>query len=252
MILSRQQFDTYANGLKALSADMRTRLANDLWQVWENTRDMAALRDAATALGAGYAEQYHLANAAVANDLWEQIFLNDTGKHMQAVVAESRDIPGRVKRTSERVFADIDDELTDEYIADSIRKADNRFARYAHEGARLSMWLNTERAYERGAKKARFARVPTGPTTCAFCILLASHGFYYLSEQTAIFKENGDKYHDCCDCEAVPGFSDDTGIVGFDADMYLDQYRDAIARDGKGRVDLNDTLKNMRESYGYH
>lgn len=253
MILTRQQFNDYANSLSYLSLDMRTRLANDLWQVWEGTRDVDAVRDAATRLGTVYAEQYHNANASVANSLWEQIFKNDTGKRMEALVAQSDNIGDRVARTASRVFTVPEDmDIDDEWVVDSIRKADDRFARYAHEGARLSMIFNTERAYERGAKKARWARVPVGATTCAFCVLLASHGFYYLSEQSALYKENGDKFHDCCDCEVVPAFSDEAGVIGFDSDMYLDQYKDAIAQDSKGRVDLNGTLKNMRQQYGYH
>ena len=47
----------------------------------------------------------------------------------------------------------------------------------------------------------RFARVPTGAGTCAFCYTLASRGAVYTSRTTA-----GDmtKYHGDCDCRVEP------------------------------------------------
>ena len=47
----------------------------------------------------------------------------------------------------------------------------------------------------------RFARVPQGPS-CGFCIMLASRGFVYATEETAgEFK----KFHDHCDCLVLAG-----------------------------------------------
>jgi hypothetical protein len=50
-----------------------------------------------------------------------------------------------------------------------------------------------------------WARVLTGPRSCAFCAMLASRGPVYTSETSALYKggERVDKYHDDCDCEAV-------------------------------------------------
>lgn len=55
-------------------------------------------------------------------------------------------------------------------------------------------------------KGVRFARVPTGLETCAFCIMLASRGAVYRTRKTAgEFKH----FHRRCDCKIVPGFEDD-------------------------------------------
>lgn len=63
---------------------------------------------------------------------------------------------------------------------------------------------NLWRDYERGLVKGKWCRVPVGKT-CAWCMMLASQGAWYLSKDTALYKggAHGDKYHDNCDCIAV-------------------------------------------------
>lgn len=61
---------------------------------------------------------------------------------------------------------------------------------------------NLWRDYERGLAKGKWCRVPVGDT-CAWCMMLASNGAWYLSEESAKRTANGDKYHDHCDCIAV-------------------------------------------------
>jgi hypothetical protein len=56
----------------------------------------------------------------------------------------------------------------------------------------------------------RYARVPSGRETCAFCFMLASRGFVYWGEKEA--GAEGHEYHPHCDCIIVPGFHADTGI----------------------------------------
>ena len=60
---------------------------------------------------------------------------------------------------------------------------------------------NLWRDYERGMAGGRWARVPVGDT-CAWCLMLASNGTWYLSEKTAIGADPG-HYHDGCNCIAV-------------------------------------------------
>jgi hypothetical protein len=50
----------------------------------------------------------------------------------------------------------------------------------------------------------RYARVPSGKETCAFCFMLCSRGFVYWTEKTA--GGEGYEYHTNCDCIIVPGF----------------------------------------------
>jgi hypothetical protein len=79
-------------------------------------------------------------------------------------------------------FSNIDD--AQQFITDMIRT-----------GARL-----TERRNIRlDPTKPKWARVPKGPKTCAFCAMLASRGYAYTSEEAAGGK--GNIYHADCHCE---------------------------------------------------
>lgn len=81
-----------------------------------------------------------------------------------------------------------------------------------------------------------FQRVVGGSKKpCAFCVMLASRGPVYNSRESAERVVNpsgkravGDKYHDNCQCRAVPAFSSDEPWFGDNAD-YRDQY-DRVTR----------------------
>lgn len=68
------------------------------------------------------------------------------------------------------------------------------------------------------ANNVRYARVPTGFETCAFCFMLASRGFVYHSEATA---KGLHGMHVHCDCCIIPGKKGRTKIEGYDPEgMY--------------------------------
>ncbi|PZG20607.1 VG15 protein [Nonomuraea aridisoli] len=53
-----------------------------------------------------------------------------------------------------------------------------------------------------------YARVATGTSTCAFCLMLVSRGPVYKSASAALLRDGtGEPYHDRCDCIAVPVFA---------------------------------------------
>lgn len=94
--------------------------------------------------------------------------------------------------------------------------------------------------------RPRFARVPTGAKTCAWCGLLASRGFVYLTKRTAgIVAED---YHDDCNCAIVPSFeADDAHIEGYDPDRLFAQYE--AAREVSGSGDPKDIAASMRRMF---
>lgn len=101
---------------------------------------------------------------------------------------------------------------------------------YAERGANSTMAQTARRQASGSGKKGRrkgkssygvmFARVPVGATTCDFCIMLASRGFDYLSEESA---GEFDQYHPNCDCRIVPNYEGGT-LEGYDPAYYLDCY----------------------------
>lgn len=82
------------------------------------------------------------------------------------------------------------------------------------------------------SEDVRWARVPTGEETCDFCIMLASRGPVYLSEESA--GGDPDHYHPHCDCRIVPFWGTyEIGpsrrgslmsIEGYDPDALYEQY----------------------------
>ena len=102
---------------------------------------------------------------------------------------------------------------------------------------------------KRDPLKPRYARVPTGPETCAFCIMLASRGFVYHTEGTA---GAVDHYHANCDCRIVCGWDTyasgvsrrraaDVEVEGYDMDALYDQYVEDLR---SGRLKLDDVAKS--------
>lgn len=74
-----------------------------------------------------------------------------------------------------------------------------------------------------------FARVPSGPTTCRWCVMLASRGFVYATAQNA---GESDDFHDNCDCMIIPG----SGMADYPDGYDLDEYRRLYAEQtGFGR-----------------
>lgn len=83
---------------------------------------------------------------------------------------------------------------------------------------------------DRDPARPRYARIPTGAETCAFCWLLASRGFVYTDEDTAggdiWHSTEFDHYHAYCDCAIVPEFDAD-GAEGYDSEDYKAAYKEA-------------------------
>lgn len=93
--------------------------------------------------------------------------------------------------------------------------------------------------------KPGWARVPQGKT-CAFCTLLASRGIMYRSKKSALYRKDGRKYHNDCNCIAEPAFDDDD--LSIDIQPHLDLYKQA--RKNAGSSDTKAILAAMRRIPG--
>lgn len=104
----------------------------------------------------------------------------------------------------------------------------------------------------------RFARVPSGSETCAFCLMLASRGFVYTSAKSA---GQFNRYHHDCDCVITPMFVGNKvpKIAGYEPDALYREYlaarrvavrqmADAGLKTSPSMDRLTTALKDLREA----
>jgi hypothetical protein len=102
-------------------------------------------------------------------------------------------------------------------------------------------------AHSAGMDPARpkWARVPSGPSTCAFCTLLASRGFVYHSAASA---GQMNHYHADCDCQPVPDWSGDPRLEGYEPAALYAQY--SQARSDATSASTKAILTQLRQQEG--
>lgn len=101
------------------------------------------------------------------------------------------------------------------YYASSIVKGDND--KFIEDVGDLTSYYVKREAFINMIKNCdknniRYARVPSGRETCAFCFMLSSRGFVYATKADAGDKLSGHEFHTHCDCIVVPGFGVGSGI----------------------------------------
>ena len=169
----------------------------------------------------------------LALDLFEEIVVDGYGLDADTVIEDviDPDMIGGGVRYSARRLVEGDTEAFTRDVADLTRY-------YVKRSAMETMERNCHR------NDLRYARVPSGRETCAFCFMLSSRGFVYRSEQTA---GHAHAYHENCDCVIVPGFEglDPTDQVeGYDPDGMLDRWNECQAAAGSDS-DLRDEWGSM-------
>lgn len=121
--------------------------------------------------------------------------------------------------------------LVDGDVEGFIKEIGDAARYYAERGANSTMAQTARKQASSKKRKGQrsgaethgvaFARVPMGPTTCDFCLMLASRGFVYLSKESA---GEFDRYHRHCDCRIIPG-APGTDVEGYDPDAYYDMWK---------------------------
>ncbi len=89
----------------------------------------------------------------------------------------------------------------------------------------------------------KYARVPTGNETCAFCLMLASRGFVYATKESA---GEMNHFHEHCDCLIISDFGEDAALEGYDESEYLKLWESHQVYDESGNVDWVGTLNSIR------
>lgn len=101
---------------------------------------------------------------------------------------------------------------------------------------------------KRDPMRPKYARVPSGAETCAWCWSLAGLGFQYKSAESASHS------HAHCDCVVVPSWGG-SGVEGYDSEKYAQMFRDARSDLYSGNVPdelLERITKNSLSVSGYN
>lgn len=97
---------------------------------------------------------------------------------------------------------------------------------------------------QRDPWKPRFARVPSGSTTCGFCLMLASRGAVYLTQESA---GQMTQFHGECDCQIVPIGPNDPLPDGYDPDALYQQYLEARDEVGADARAISEAMERNRD-----
>lgn len=119
--------------------------------------------------------------------------------------------------------------------------------------SRVSTWVKyagrdtVARNINRDPARPRWARVPRGAKTCAFCAMLASRGWVYTTKKAAGAEQ---RFHHHCDCQIVPEWDRKKAhVAGYDPDAMYERYqqaREAVEKDGGDPNDEATLLGRMR------
>ena len=211
MQIPRSYVEGYSRALNVASEQARESLAAALAQV-DYTAPVADVRDAVSAImqrACGASTEVSARLAADFYDGLRALFGIDDG---YAAVVDSMRVP-EATDGAVRAFAQdmVDGKPTEQFVGKCLDRLDYETRRAANE----CMAHNARR----DPRKPKWARVPVGSETCSFCIMLASRGFAYQSEDTASHA------HANCDCRVIPSWDKSPLAQGYDPDRYYDMWK---------------------------
>lgn len=193
-----------------------------------------------------YAERYGM-SAKELGAQWYELCAERAGVKVDAAIVDEIDFTNLDRQFQGILRAYADGEETWDEAEMKVKDA---FDYLIHDFTREPVLRNLDRdarsehrryrQTERAANRAGYARVPVGET-CAWCLMLASLGYFYRSEETALGVDP-DHYHAHCDCIAVP-YSGPNDIDGYgdDYELYFDIY--ATARDDLASGNISPDLQ---------
>lgn len=216
---TREQVDRQRQAQASLARRARVDLET-FWRRLDLTQPEAA-RDALLEFLPLLTDRYGEAAAALAADYFDEL-ADEAGVRTRARVAATvaEDVVhAQVRRTAGHLWTP-----TPEQMLAALAPVIDR---YVKAPARDTLVESTGRA------RGRWARVPTGRETCAFCLVMASRGFVYETAATA-----GDRgtFHGDCDCQIVPDWSDAPVLDGYNPDLLHEVYDKARARAGRNTL----------------
>lgn len=239
---SRESIEQYRSASSQL-ATLVTAELTDYFGVLDLSKP-EAVRDALLEFVPALVAEYGQVAAALAMEWYEHLRFESgaAGTYVSAAVSAPSVTPARVEAevrfAAGHLFEKVD-EVEDEdgnvtvvrtpaSPAKALAVLTGATDKYVKQFGRETVAWNAER------EGVRYARVPTGATTCAFCLVLASRDAVYLSEKSAGSKKFGsaNEFHGHCDCEIVPIRSAEDYPPGYLPDQFEQMYHDAADDNG--------------------
>ena len=239
MEIPRSLLDELSEEVNALSgaAQAQATIAlNNLFAEWDGS-DYDALRTAALAVLESILGAYTDMAAARAAESYDAMRAAQAAGGTYAAVADSRRKPGATQGAMYAITKTFEQtQSEDRFMAEVLDRVDTEMRRAANQCIAHNA--------SRDPRKPTYARVPVGET-CGFCLMLASFGYQYTSEEAASHA------HRKCNCRIVPSFGD-AEVKGYDPDAMYGRFNDCMAAIG-GRQGIRDEWnalpKAEREAY---
>lgn len=211
MRIPRSYIENYSKALNVVSERARAQLVDALSRI-DYSADVADIRNAVIAIiqpACGASSTMAARIAAEFYDGMRARFGIDDGFEAEV---DSQRVP-EATEGAVRAFAQdlVDGKPVEQFIGKCAARIDYETRRAANECVAANA--------KRDPKKPRWARIPTGAETCQFCIMLASRGFVYHSEETASHA------HANCDCRVTPSWDKSPMVQGYDPDKYYDMWK---------------------------
>lgn len=230
MQIPRSYVENYSRALNVVSERARAALVDALSQL-DYTADIADIRNAVIAIMQPACGASATMAARLAADFYDGLraqFGIDDGYMAQV---DSQRVP---EATTGAVKAIVQDLVDGKPVEQFVGKCADRIDYETRKAANECIAENAKN----DPKKPRWARIPTGAETCQFCIMLASRGFVYHTEETASHA------HAHCDCRVIPSWDKSPTAQGYDPDLYYDmwkhpeKYSEQTAKEEKPKIEL--------------
>jgi hypothetical protein len=227
-VIPREYVDNYTKALNVISEQSRAGLRAALEAV-DYTQDVATIREQVDAIMQTWCGGSTDMAATLAAEFYDGIREYELGERMGAMALSGRN--AEATSGAVRAFAQ---KLVEGKVEQFINLCLDRLD-YENKVAAATTVIGNGR---RDTKKPKYARVPTGVETCDFCLMLASRGFAYQSEEMASHAHSG------CDCRTVPSWKS-FEVDGYDPTALYHQWQDRIDQMAEERAERNGTTPDQ-------
>lgn len=209
--ISWSVLDNYASGARALGDQTASAIAQSLAAIDVTDREMVedlvtAACEAASQAGSDYATVFYR-GLSILQTGEDVDFTAMSPYDRRATLVAIRGIYNQ----AEGEDGELDEGMVRERLVQRVQFEANR-------ATKVGVW----RAGQNDGRDVRYARVPTGTETCAWCLMTAGLGYWYMTEEAASHT------HRSCDCVVVPSIGrGDVVIDGYDSTVYRDMWRNA-------------------------